>query len=183
MMIERIRREHGYMARLLTILNTKLELLKKERAINYSLVAEVVHYLMNHSDSVHHPKEDIIYRHYLKHYGKQQAIEDLELEHQILAEKTADFLDVVEMILQDAVVPQQVFIDQLAAFIEAQRKHMEYEEKVILPIIVGAFSVQDWRSVEELWQQPEDDPGFGDTIADQYRQLATRVRQSEKECV
>ena len=87
MMIERIRREHGYMARLLTILNTKLELLKKERAINYSLVAEVVHYLMNHSDSVHHPKEDIIYRHYLKHYGKQQAIEDLELEHQILAER------------------------------------------------------------------------------------------------
>jgi hemerythrin-like domain-containing protein len=76
-----------------------------------------------------------------------------------------------------------VFIDQLAAFIEAQRKHMEYEEKVILPIIVGAFSVQDWRSVEELWQQPEDDPVFGDTIADQYRQLAIRVRQSEEECV
>ena len=41
MMIERIRREHGYMARLLMILKTKLELLQKERAINYSLVAEV----------------------------------------------------------------------------------------------------------------------------------------------
>jgi len=53
MMIERIRREHSYMARLLAILNNKLELLKQEREINYSLVAEVVHYLMNHSNKVH----------------------------------------------------------------------------------------------------------------------------------
>ncbi|MEF1230929.1 hemerythrin domain-containing protein, partial [Vibrio fortis] len=27
------------------------------------------------------------------------------------------------------------------------------------------------------------DPVFGDTIADQYRQLAIRVRQSKQECV
>ena len=53
MMIERIRREHSYMARLLAILNNKLELLKQEREINYSLIAEVVHYLMNHSNKVH----------------------------------------------------------------------------------------------------------------------------------
>ncbi|MEZ9891550.1 hemerythrin domain-containing protein, partial [Vibrio lentus] len=33
------------------------------------------------------------------------------------------------------------------------------------------------------WQLPEDDPVFGQTIADQYKQLADRVRQSEGECV
>ncbi|MFV8460262.1 hemerythrin domain-containing protein [Vibrio campbellii] len=183
MMIERIRREHGYMARLLAILNNKLELLKQEREINYSLIAEVVHYLMNHSDKVHHPKEDVIYRYYLKQYGSDQAIEDLELEHQLLSEKTADFLGVVDMILQDAVVPQQVFIDQLESFVKAQRKHMEYEEKQVLPMIVAAFTVKDWQKVESQWLQPEDDPVFGDTIADQYRQLAARVRQNEQECV
>ncbi|MGR5389594.1 hemerythrin domain-containing protein [Vibrio crassostreae] len=183
MMIERIRREHGYMARLLAILNNKLELLKQEREINYSLIAEVVDYLMNHSDKVHHPKEDVIYRYYLKQYGSDQAIEDLELDHQLLSEKTADFLGVVDMILQDAVVPQQVFIEQLEAFVKAQRKHMEYEEKHVLPMIVEAFTVKDWQEVESQWLQPEDDPVFGETIADQYRQLAARVRQNEQECV
>jgi len=183
MMIERIRREHGYMARLLAVLNNKLELLKQEQEINCSLIAEVVHYLMNHSDKVHHPKEDVIYHYYLKQYGSDQAIEDLELEHQLLSEKTVDFLGVVDMILQDAVVPQQVFIDLLESFVKAQRKHMEYEEKQILPMIVQAFRVKDWQKVESQWLQPEYDPVFGDTIADQYRQLADRVRQNEQECV
>lgn len=183
MMIERIRREHGYMARLLAILNNKLECLKQEREINYSLIAEVVHYLMNHSEKVHHPKEDVIYRYYLKQYGSDQVIEDLELEHQLLSEKTADFLGVVDMILQDAVVPQQVFIEQLEAFVKAQRKHMEYEEKHVLPMIIEEFTVKDWQEVESQWLQPENDPVFGETIADQYRQLAARVRQNEQECV
>tara|TARA_B100001059_G_scaffold63712_1_gene59634 strand:- start:55 stop:606 length:552 start_codon:yes stop_codon:yes gene_type:complete len=183
MMIERIRREHGYMARLLAVLNNKLELLKQEQEINCSLIAEVVHYLMNHSDKVHHPKEDVIYHYYLKQYGSDQAIEDLELEHQLLSEKTVDFLGVVDMILQDAVVPQQVFIDLLESFVKAQRKHMEYEEKQILPMIVQAFTVKDWQKVESQWLQPEYDSVFGDTIADQYRQLADRVRQNEQECV
>ncbi|WP_299685458.1 hemerythrin domain-containing protein [uncultured Vibrio sp.] len=183
MMIERIRREHGYMARLLVILKDKLECLKLEREINYSLIAEVVHYLMTHSEKVHHPKEDLIYRYYLKQYGNEQAIEDLELEHQLLSEKTAVFLGVVDMILQDAVVPQQVFIEQLEAFIQGQRKHMEYEEKHVLPMIVEAFTVKDWQEVESQWLQPEDDPVFGETIADQYRQLAERVRKNEQECV
>ncbi|NAZ45730.1 hemerythrin domain-containing protein [Vibrio toranzoniae] len=183
MMIERIRREHGYMARLLVILKNKLELLKQEREINYSLIAEVVHYLMNHSDKVHHPKEDIIYRYYLNKYGNDQAIEDLELEHQLLAEKTADFLGVVDMILQDAVVPQEVFIEQLEEFVHTQRKHMEYEEKYVLPMIITLFTVKDWQEVESQWSQPENDPVFGDTIADQYRQLADRVRQNEQECL
>lgn len=183
MMIERIRREHGYMARLLAILKNKLECLKQERDINYSLIAEVVHYLMNHSDKVHHPKEDIIYRYYLKRYGSDQVIEDLELEHQLLSEKTADFLGLVDMILQDAVVPQQFFIEQLEGFVSVQKKHMELEERFIIPKIVEAFTVQDWQEVESQWQLPEDDPVFGQTIADQYKQLAARVRQSEGECV
>ena len=101
----------------------------------------------------------------------------------MLSENTANFLGVVDMILQDAVVPQQVFIDQLESFVKAQRKHMEYEEKQLLPMIIAAFTVKDWQKVESQWLQPEDDPVFGDTIADQYRQLAARVRQNEQECV
>lgn len=50
MMIERIRREHGYMVRLLAILRHKLNEIKQERAINYALVSEIVDYLSNHSE-------------------------------------------------------------------------------------------------------------------------------------
>ncbi|CAM2947735.1 hemerythrin domain-containing protein [Vibrio mytili] len=183
MMIERIRREHGYMVRLLAILRHKLNEIKREQPINYALVGEIVDYLANHSEKVHHPKEDILYHHFLKQYGKQQHIENLEKEHQELAVKTKDFASVIEMILQDAVVPQDMFLAHLEDFIESQKNHLELEERKILPLIEELFTTEDWQYVENLWSENEDDPVFGDTIADRYKQLAERVRQNKTEFV
>ncbi|MEI8671744.1 hemerythrin domain-containing protein [Vibrio sp. SA48] len=175
MMIERIRREHGYMARLLAILRSKLHQLKNEQSVNYALLREIVDYLGSHSETVHHPKEDIIYRYYIEHYGQQNEIENLEKEHSELSSITHGFLDIVDMILQDAVVPQHVFIEQLEAFISSQKQHLELEEQSILPLITQTFTIADWQAVEVQWSQSEDDPVFGETIAEQYQQLAQRV--------
>ncbi|WGV99796.1 hemerythrin domain-containing protein [Vibrio sp. YMD68] len=181
MMIERIRREHGYMVRLLAILNQKLLLLKDEQAISYSLVRDIVDYLTNHSEKVHHPKEDILYHYFLTHYGHQFEISNLELEHQQLSEKTHEFLDVVDMILKDAVIPQELFISLLDEFLLAQRRHLEVEEGSVLPLIERTFKATDWQRVEELWDVSEDDPLFGDTIADKYQQLSRRITLLESE--
>ncbi|TKF22992.1 hemerythrin domain-containing protein [Vibrio genomosp. F6] len=183
MMIERIRREHGYMVRLLAILSTKLKQLNNDQPINYSLVKEVVDYLANHSEKIHHPKEDVLYHYYQEHYGHQQEIENLESQHVTLSEKTHEFLGVVEMILQDAVVPREVFTKQLQEFITDQHEHLDFEEKKIIPLINRAFTTKDWQQVEALWEQEDNDPVFGETIADRYLQLAERVRQTERECI
>jgi hemerythrin-like domain-containing protein len=183
MMIERIRREHGYMVRLLAVLKQKIAMLESEQAINYSLLHEIVAYLSDHSERVHHPKEDIIYQYYLDKFGHLEAIEDLESEHKVLSKKTHEFLETVEMILQDAVVPQDIFVGQLKEFVQSQRQHLEMEEHSVLPMIIRNFTVQDWQAVELLWSINEDDPVFGDTIAEQYQQLAARVRQNEQEAL
>ncbi|KFE05842.1 hemerythrin HHE cation binding domain protein [Vibrio cholerae] len=181
MMMERIRREHSYMVRLLSILRHKLDLVKSEQPINYSLLKEIVDYLASHSEKVYHPKEDILYRHYMAHYGDEQQVANLEREHQELAQITHQFLDVMEMILNDAVVPQDVFIEQLEAFLQGQKQHLELEEQSILPLINQTFELEDWQSVESQWQNNDDDPVFGETIAERYALLARRVRKSESE--
>ncbi len=183
MMIERIRREHGYMVRLLAVLKQKIAMLEQEQQINYSLLREIVTYLADHSERVHHPKEDIIYQYYLDKFGQQQDIENLELEHKTLSTQTHAFLDTVDMILNDAIVPQDIFINQLKEFVHSQRRHLEMEEQSILPLITRSFTVKDWQAVEDMWSVNEDDPVFGDTIAEQYQQLAKRVRQDAQECV
>ncbi|MCV5232655.1 hypothetical protein OFC56_36405, partial [Escherichia coli] len=76
----------------------------------------------------------------------------------------------IEMILQDAVVPQDIFIAQLEDFIESQKCHLELEERKILPLIEELFTTEDCQHVESLWTECEDDPVFGDTIADRYKQ-------------
>ncbi|EKO3791244.1 hemerythrin domain-containing protein [Vibrio metschnikovii] len=183
MMLERIRREHEYMARLLTILREKLQLLNSEQLINYSLIKEIVDYLGSHSQSVHHPKENVLYHYYQQNYPTTTMVENLEQEHELLAEQTQAFLLIVEMILQDAVVPQDVFIEKLTDFIEQQQRHLELEEQSVFPLIEDAFSISDWQQVESIWSGHEDDPVFGETIADRFTQLARRVRKSESECI
>ncbi|GLT17182.1 hypothetical protein GCM10007938_09590 [Vibrio zhanjiangensis] len=183
MMMERIRREHSYMVRLLAVLNQKIKQLQAEQSINYSVVKEVVDYLASHSERVHHPKEDILYHYYMEHYGHKDEIENLEYEHEILSDKTHEFLNIVEMILQDAVVPQDMFIEQLESFILAQKRHLEMEERSILPLIDKSFNFHDWQEVEKQWNLGEDDPVFGATIAEEYQQIAARVRQGEHESI
>ncbi|WP_341665252.1 hemerythrin domain-containing protein [Vibrio sp.] len=183
MMMERIRREHSYMVRLLAVLKQKIVQLQTEQAINYTLVKEIVDYMANHSERVHHPKEDILYHYYMEHYGHKKELQDLEHEHELLSDKTHTFLNTVEMILQDAVVPRNIFVDQLEDFILAQKRHLELEERSILPLIEKSFSLHDWQEVEKRWNVGEDDPVFGDTIAEEYQQIAHRVRQGEQESV
>lgn len=183
MMMEQIHREHGYMVRLLAILRKKWNSLKEEKPINYSLVKEIVDYLSTHSESVHHPKEDILYRHFAEKYPASAEIRNLETEHQELAEKTQSFLLTVDMILQDAVVPQDVFIEQLGNFIENQKQHLDFEEREVLPLIKKTFTTEDWQYVEGLWDKSDEDPVFGNTIADKYKQLAERVRQTDAEAL
>ncbi len=181
MMLEQIHREHGYIVRLLAILNTKWNALKEEKPINYSLVKEIVDYLSNHADAVHHPKEDILYRHYIQCYPNHSQIKSLEADHKELSKKAQDFLSIVEMILQDAVVPQDMFIEQLGTFIQEQKRHLDFEEKEVLPKIKQTFTVEDWKKVESQWDNDDDDPVFGDTIADRYKQLARRVRHQDED--
>lgn len=180
-MIERIRREHGYMVRLLAILADKVERLKQEQPINYSLIKEIVDYLSEHSENSHHPKEDILYHYYQDHYGDKDEMDNLAFEHKLLECKTTSFQNTVEMILQDAVVPHEMFVEQLEEFIKAQRDHLEFEERRIIPMICECFTVQDWQQVEQLFSSDDDDPVFGDTIAERYAQLAQRVRDTDNE--
>ncbi|CAM3182749.1 hemerythrin domain-containing protein [Vibrio rarus] len=183
MMIERIRREHGYMVRLLAILKKKLTQLKAEESINYKLLKEIVDYLSDHSEKTHHPKEDLIYQYFTENYGEQENISNLESEHIELSKTTHNFLDVVDMILHDAVVPSDVFATQLETFIKEQKLHLDLEEQEILPLINKTFTTADWQYLERKWGSQEDDPLFGETIADKYKQLAERIKQTDSECV
>ncbi|KII79882.1 hemerythrin domain-containing protein [Vibrio renipiscarius] len=178
MMIEQIRREHSYIVRLLAILANKVDLLKQEQPVNYSLIKEVVDYLSEYSEKHHHPKEDILYHYYREHYGAREDMDNLAFEHKLLECKTHAFMNIVEMILQDAVVPHHLFIEQLESFMHAQKDHLTLEETTILPMICERFIAEDWQKVQSQYTGDEDDPVFGETIAEHYAQLAKRVRET-----
>ncbi len=180
MLRQRISTEHSYMVRLLVILDQQLVKLKDDHKVDYRLINQVVRYLQRHSETTHHPKEDILYHYYLEHYGHDANIENLELEHDDLSAITQEFADLLAMILSDVVVPKEVISEHLSDFIYRQKQHLDFEERKILPQLSQYFSDQDWLNVETLCGAQAIDPVFGDNIASQYQYLADWLQNEEK---
>ncbi|WP_027696259.1 hemerythrin domain-containing protein [Vibrio litoralis] len=171
-----ISREHSYMVRLLVILDQKLNFLKQEKPINYLIINDIISYLQRHSEMTHHPKEDLIYHYFLEHYGDNHNIANLLEEHKNLSETTKEFSDLLEMVLQDAVVPNDVFCERLEHFIHQQKKHLDFEEREILPTLKRHFTEQDWLAVEKLWGSEDSDPLFGQSIDKEYQRLSEYMK-------
>ncbi|WP_036820474.1 hemerythrin domain-containing protein, partial [Photobacterium sanctipauli] len=168
--------EHGYIGRLLQILQLKLTAIRNGQPVNYSLIKDIVEYLQKHAECCHHPKEDILYHYYLAHYAdKNGAMQNLEHEHEELAQLTHEFADTVDMILMDAVIPLDLFAEKLNTFVMRQRAHLEFEEKHIIPLIRKHFTDEDWHAVSLDYEQCECDPLFGQQVSDRFRNLAERL--------
>ncbi|WP_086982221.1 hemerythrin domain-containing protein [Vibrio aphrogenes] len=171
-----ISREHSYMVRLLVILDQKLNSLKQGEVVNYLIINDIISYLQRHSELTHHPKEDLIYQYFLDHYGQEASIANLSLEHKKLGKTTEEFADLLAMVLQDAVVPHEVFTEYLANFIHQQKKHLDFEEREILPALKQRFTEKDWQQVEILWGNEDVDPLFGQNIEQEYQRLSKYLK-------
>ena len=97
MILEIIHTEHGYINRLLKVLQQKLESIKNGQSVDYSLIKDIVDYLHNYAQCCHHPKEDILYHYYQSHYAKNDDMKSLEQEHQELAQLTSEFAETVDI--------------------------------------------------------------------------------------
>ncbi|PJG58453.1 hemerythrin domain-containing protein [Aeromonas cavernicola] len=176
-MLSSLHEDHLNITRLLALLKHKLAAIRTEKTISYFLVRDVINYLRDVSDKHHHPKEDLIYEHYLKYRVVEGEIANrLHQEHATLLEAGAELKGMVEVILLDAVIPLEQFTAKLERFIALQESHMNYEEGVIFPLLRSALTEDDWRYLEQHWHHKSmDDPLFGGQISQHYQALANRL--------
>ncbi|WP_028023875.1 hemerythrin domain-containing protein [Enterovibrio calviensis] len=174
MLVASIHRDHRNITRLLRLLTDKLAAIRDEQTVNYGLIRDTLLYLQDHAERCHHPKEDLIYHYYLANYADTEGVAKLDAEHEALAALTAEFSASVEMILMDAVIPLDVFADKLTEFVEQQRRHLELEERSVLPAIEKTLTAEDWRYLQSQWEE-EEDPLFGEQVAVRFKALASAM--------
>ena len=181
-MLSIIHNDHINMSRLLRILRKKIELLEIDEMIDFRLIKTIITYLRTYSDKYHHPMEDLIYDYYINHCVVPDVISTRLLqEHKILKKATIELDELLNMILLDAIVPKEQCIEKLQNYVELQSAHMACEEHEILPLIKKSLSAEDWSKIEQQWQHKEySDPLFGDSVSEQYRKLATIIKQSKE---
>ncbi len=180
-----IQKEHLNMSSLLQFLSAKLDELEHDKPVRYDFIKDIIDYLHDYADRHHHPCEDIIYDYYLQHKKQQvEPIHRLAQQHELISGLTERLQSMTDMILMDAVVPKEQYVQALAEFLKMQIEHLEYEEEHIIPLLREELSDKDWQSilaslpyegisdVDSLDQLARKaDPLFGDQVAERYQAL------------
>lgn len=178
-MLSIIHNDHANMNLLLKLLSKRIQSLEQDEKIDYRLIKTIITYLRTYSDKYHHPMEDLIYEYYLKSHTVSDDIAlRLTQEHQAIKKVTIELDELLDMILLDAIVSKDICIEKLRNFVEQQTAHLAYEEQEILPLINNSLFADDWDNIAQQWQPDEyQDPLFGENVSEQYRVLATHIKQ------
>jgi len=167
--------EHAYFNRLLNLLQEEIDTVYAGQAPNYELLLDIVAYLRDYSDQVHHRREDEAFRRLARHSPElRPTIAHLQQEHRVIAQAGDRLRELVEQVAADAVVPRAGIEAAAATYIVYYRNHIAAEEKEILPVAARELSDEDWSAARNAA------PSRGNPLADsdageRFRRLRRRI--------
>lgn len=173
--IQDLRREHVNMARLLDLLEQEVRSLEEDEGTDYDLMMQIVDYTMCYLDLFHHPKEDIVFKHFLERMPEAVGIiTPLLKEHKVGERMTREFFNLLKGITVGGVVSREQFEKAAQDYIRFSRRHIATEERDVFPRIEEVLRAEDWDAIME--EMPgADDPLFGDFVKEPYQDLYQRI--------
>jgi hemerythrin-like domain-containing protein len=146
--LDRLHNEHRQISQLLDLLDGILAMFHAGREPDYEILSELLQYMEEYSDQIHHPTEEII-REYLRRAGQHQAYLDvLTRQHNALNEMTRNFRQAVEGVLNGEVQRR----DQVEAYgremINTLRDHLNLEEVEAFPLARQVLKDTDWVAIQ-----------------------------------
>ena len=164
--------EHRHMTALLNLLEQRMSQRQKITQGDYYLMRDVVGYLHDFPDQVHHPTEDLLFDSLVARRPElAKEVASLRQEHEQLAMVTAVLLDALEQaITAGQRQPEQKLRTQVTQFVEQQRKHMKRESQNLFPAAVKSLRSSDWNSLARR-ARLHADPLFGEQVQPRHRML------------
>jgi hemerythrin-like domain-containing protein len=169
-------REHARFARLLHLLEAQLAEFHDEGSPDYELMRDIVHYLHDYGDRYHHPREDLAFAAMLKRDPQlKPVIYRLLQEHRVIDHTGNGLLALLEEVTSDAVVSREALEAAAATYLAYYRRHLETEERDVLPRAQRLLEPADWQQVVDALPAAPD-PLFDAQIKARYRALQARLR-------
>jgi hemerythrin-like domain-containing protein len=142
---------------------------------NYDLMADVVAYLQNYADVVHHPREEVAFDLLLKRAPETRpVIERLRQDHRVIVNAGDALYRRLDEAINDVLVPRSELESAAAAFLLHYRNHLRTEERELIPKISHALRPADWAAVKSAVPAISD-PVFGESAQDRFRLLRARI--------
>ena len=172
-----LRGDHRNMALLLDLLDAEIDWLAASGEPDYDLVRDIMLYVTEYPDAVHHPKEDIVYRH-VKSLRPEigAALERVETDHRYIEESGLQLKNDIEAIAIGADLDRDELIEKFRHYMEQLREHMYWEEMELFSLADELQHYGDWSEVM-LENNEISDPLFGSRVERKYRELLARIQQ------
>jgi len=171
--------EHRNLARVLDLLHHQAASARAGAAVNARLLELAVEYLAGFPDECHHPKEDVLYRKLVSRSPALAAsLKNLVKEHAELATLTGDLRQAVAKPRHDPQALDAGLANQLSAFVDSYRHHMQMEEEHFFPL-AQQLSRNDIAEIDfALYDRP--DPVFNQVAEQRFVELIDAIARQEE---
>lgn len=169
------RAEHANFARLLDLLEEQLAAFFGGDEPEYALMLNIVSYLQEFPDRVHHPHEDAVFERLVARDAELRIpINRLLQEHRVIAIAGEELSTRLNEIVAGEVVLRSSVEAAAATYLAYYRHHLATEESEILPRAARLLEPADWRDVARAVAHPVD-PLFGNPPEERFVDLRVRV--------
>ncbi len=154
-----LRDEHAYIGSLRKAMQREVNKLNRKGLPDYLILRDMMRYLMEYPDILHHPLEDRLFARLLNHKSSVRS-DVLELldEHKDLAKESQYLFYLLDDIISHRKKPKKSLLRlQLTDFIEQYNQHVALEEKVVFPEAEKTLLPDDWQvlaSSLEIYEDP-----------------------------
>jgi len=167
--------EHLYFGQLLDLLEKEVAVFHTGERPSYELMLDVVHYMREYSDRVHHPREDAAFACLAKRCsGIDLVLSRLLQEHRVIARAGETLRKLLEEILDGAMVARADVEAAAATYVAYYRNHIATEEKDILSRAGELLTGEDWKAIASAVPAGRD-PLFGEHPEERFRALRRRI--------
>ena len=140
--------DHVYFNELLGHLRRELDVFHRGERPDYERMSEIVTYLRDYGDAVHHPREGVAFARLAKRCPDMALpLARLEQEHRVIAQAGQALLEQVEAILGGAIVPRAQMEAALATYLVYYGNHIAKEEEDVLTRAAKHLTAEDWIAV------------------------------------
>ncbi|CAD6563147.1 hemerythrin domain-containing protein [Paraburkholderia sabiae] len=167
--------EHVSFSRLLDLLEEQLAVLRRGESPNYGLMNDILYYMRNFSDRIHHPREDVAYARLAKHDpGIQVVVNRVLQEHRVVSAAGDELLNRINEAAGDVIISRTALEAATATYLVYQRHHISTEERDLMPRAAQVLTEQDWAAVDAV-VSASPDPRFGEKVLERLEALRKQI--------
>lgn len=163
--------DHVNMAKLLTLLDQQLATFRDGGSTDFGLLQDIMDYMSQYPDGVHHPREDLVARRLSERDPAAAAsAEGLMAEHADLGDLSRRVHAAVAEIALGAELPREGVVQLVDDYVTQLRHHMNREESDFFPLAERTLTTADWGALRDQFDTAHD-PLFGDDVQEKFRTL------------